>query len=653
MNTIIVNGYGNRLESCLESLCGVGGVKRESVTVVSSPQGRDASGIAPHPHWRDTKNPKLLSWGELGCAAGHIKAWRIVADQSEAMLIVEDDVRATGELRLDRWRSHLNEGHAWVAYLGYKCMAGWPDDVAVHTEDGLHFRVAPRCWWACGYIVTPTAARRLLHAVAVMGQRIIPVDELLPLVCGKGVTEDRLGLITPTEMEGTVKSYCALPQAIEPSGAESTTDTHDRAFGLHVVTFATEREKAQRLVDSLEKHGHAYTVLGDGKDGWDTGVEGGRQKLEWFVEWAQSRIKRMTKGGEVVLMLDGYDTIVTETPQIILARYEQMRYPIVVSGERNPWPSSSKNDALNLEGSLANIDAYPEEDVVAYPYPCSGGIIGDIETLQAQITDGLVRFSDESDDQRLVQRLVLQSPSHWRIDREAYLFQSLAGDDAFGADGYNEKTETWPCIIHANGPDAELPEIRRQPSQFDGAGSAPLGDSPMEVADGVVRVRVFSAEEAHRLAAVLDGLLGWGALDDDDVPGDELRLAAVAEPLAASGFGTVAQRIEEALRPAANARWFPPASWTGIRDLFATRYSPMGRCSSIDLHNDISRFSASIVLRRAHRGGELWLPRQNFTDRLIEPGVALFWPSRVTHPHQVMEVESGQRISLVVWTEED
>ena len=85
--------------------------------------------------------------------------------------------------------------------------------------------------------------------------------------------------------------------------------------------------------------------------------------------------------------------------------------------------------------------------------------------------------------------------------------------------------------------------------------------------------------------------------------------------------------------------------------MFLIRYSK-DRQGQIGLHNDRSFFSCSIVLRKACCGGELTFPRQGYKDADIAVGWLLVWPAPITHPHMVQAVERGQRVSMVVWTED-
>ena len=167
------------------------------------------------------------------------------------------------------------------------------------------------------------------------------------------------------------------------------------------------------------------------------------------------------------------------------------------------------------------------------------------------------------------------------------------------------------------------------------------------MADGILGMPFLDQETCTRLCAVaelVDSL--WQPLPGDNVPGDELRLKRLDLAL----WDWLGATLKDKLGPNINARW-RPALWHDLSDAFLIRFSP-DKQPSLRLHEDISYLSCSVRLRRSCCGGELIFPRQNFSDGLIPDGWLLVWPSRITHPHQVLPVRKGKRISQVVWTSE-
>ncbi len=168
----------------------------------------------------------------------------------------------------------------------------------------------------------------------------------------------------------------------------------------------------------------------------------------------------------------------------------------------------------------------------------------------------------------------------------------------------------------------------------------------IELAEGILGMPFLGAEdcawirdEAQRLGSL------WAPLPGDNVPGDELRVRALDLEL----WDWLTDTLGKKLAPVVEARW-RPARWSGVKDAFLIRYSK-DKQPAIRLHEDKSYFSCSIRLRAACAGGALWFPRQNFSDERVPDGWLLCWPSRITHPHQVLPVRKGRRVGLVVWTE--
>ena len=68
------------------------------------------------------------------------------------------------------------------------------------------------------------------------------------------------------------------------------------------------------------------------------------------------------------------------------------------------------------------------------------------------------------------------------------------------------------------------------------------------------------------------------------------------------------------------------------------------------MHSDISLVSGSVKLNDEYEGGELYFPRQNFSNKDIPVGKCILFPSQVTHPHTSTELLSGTKWSLTMWT---
>ncbi len=626
----IIHAFPERREAMEFELTEHGQVAAEAVRWIAAPRGIEArsQGLYACRRWRDPHARRLLTWGEMACIAGHLEAWKqIAAGDASGAFILEDDARILRPLADAPVRGDLT-------YLGGKCLAD-----PGRTVDGLI--EAPYTYWTVGYWLSREAAGRL--AAAVRSGNIIPVDEFLPYHYGRNPNVN--GQMGQADSLGL--AAWALPQwMVEPSGRfSSETEESPSCFTLDTYVFATDPAQAGEALEAYRGLDYRPQVLGSGEPGWDTNGTGGMQKLRWLHQALESLLGLRSQGQSqecslrhsVVLAVDGYDTLAVAPADNLLQRFAEMQADLVVSGERTCWPD---------QALAARFDALAGEDPAPYRYPCSGAVMGFgaslLNTLSAAGHPG------ESDDQLYLQRRILSDPGRWRVDREAYLFQSINHAEAeIGrqrGNPFNQVTQCYPAILHANGP-SNLEAAR--PLPWTEPGLAAHAFDWMEVADGVLGMPFLDQETCTRLCAVaelVDSL--WQPLPGDNVPGDELRLKRLDLAL----WDWLGATLKDRLGPIINARW-RPALWHDLSDAFLIRYSP-DKQPSLRLHEDISYLSCSVRLRRSCRGGELIFPRQNFSDGLIPDGWLLVWPARITHPHQVLPVRKGKRISLVVWTSE-
>ena len=612
------------------------------VTFIESPKGKEAAklGFLAAPTWRDPYKNRLLTWGELACFAGHYSAWQRAAERKEGAVIIEDDAAILGPLEFSR----LGE----IVYLGGRFMGDQPLPAATVEESEAGLIPVPYTYWTVGYWISQYAARQLISDT--VKQWIIPTDEFLPFHCGLNphvLGRDSHSLHGQVRAHEPLSAHAVPKWLVEPSKRwPSSTENSEPAFDLRTAFFATDPAKAAVLERSLKDQGWYYSNLMAGDPGWDTSGPGGRQKLEALQSWVAGLDQ--TNARAIVLALDGYDTIVLAPPDEVLRRYAELGSQIVIGGEMACWPAKELKDDL-LSYAAQGWPGETSAETAIYQFPCSGTIMGTARALNTELKSAL--GSADQDDQLLLQKQMLSQDDQkmWRVDREAYLFQSLNGADGHldprGEAPYNVRTKCWPKILHDNGPTKNLNQVipAAKSPEFN-IELAPDAGQWLTLAPDVLGMPFLKAETALAMAEAAQAAGPWQPLPGDNVPGDELRMSAWDEGLKRLLTGY----LTSVLKPIVESVW-RPARWREPKDLFFIRFSKNGQ-PQIRLHEDKSYLSCSIKLRGACSGGELWFPRQNFSDSLIAPGWLIIWPSEVTHPHRVLPVKQGKRVSLVVWT---
>lgn len=623
----VINAFPERREALEFELREHGKVPPQSVRWVDAPRGVEArSGkLRACRRWRDPHAKRLLTWGELACFAGHRTAWsRIAAGSAPGGFVLEDDARILAPLAEAPLRGGLT-------YLGGKFL----DEPGDPVEGLLQ---APYTYWTIGYWLSREAAARL--AGSVNPQAVLPADEYVPFHYGRNPNVDagRHQQKPPLGLEAW-----ALPEwIVEPSGRfGSGTEDSASCFLLDTYVFAADAARAAGPLAAYRELGYRPRVLGAGEPGWDAGGPAGIDKLRRL----RKELENSDLDHSVVLAADGCDTLPVVHADELLKRFAEMDADLVISGERSCRPDVSLAPDLDRFHAASPLPEAP------YRYPNSGLFAGFAADLRDVLRGGA--DSATTDDQLYLQRRMLDDgiagdERRWRVDGEAYLFQSIAGSEddieRRGGRPFNHATRCYPAVMHAGGGsemDLARPLAYREPKLAEGVGEW------MEVADGILAMPFLAPSACGLLLEMASAAPGlWQPLPGDQVPGDELRLKRL-DGLLWDGLVTA---LGDHLAPVVAARW-RPSTWKDPCDAFLIRYTPE-RQPSIRLHEDISYFSCSIRLRKACAGGELHFPRQNFADSLVPDGWLLCWPARITHPHQVRPVRKGARASLVVWTPE-
>ena len=138
---------------------------------------------------------------------------------------------------------------------------------------------------------------------------------------------------------------------------------------------------------------------------------------------------------------------------------------------------------------------------------------------------------------------------------------------------------------------------------------------------------------------------GYKSDEGDKVPGQEVRLKEL------NLLEGLSYHWEQTVAPILDAEFYP-CDYYGIRDAFIIKYTMDGQ-RALPLHSDASLVTGSIKLNDQYTGGELYYPRQGFSNKDIPVGKCILFPGQVSHPHASLELKSGTKWSLTIWTKRE
>lgn len=177
---------------------------------------------------------------------------------------------------------------------------------------------------------------------------------------------------------------------------------------------------------------------------------------------------------------------------------------------------------------------------------------------------------------------------------------------------------------------------------YDGAVVEP-GSDALSVAPDILEVPFWTSDMCDEVIRAAEHTGHFEPHPDDPVPGHEVSLATISPVL----FSHVEQHIGSRIWPLLLHHW-PLIEYRGLRDAFVIRYRA-GEQTSLRLHNDIAQVSGTVRLSDDYVGADLHFPRQQWDNAHQPVGSALFWPSLVTHPHEVTPLVSGTKYGLTIW----
>ena len=556
----------------------------------------------PRTGWLDPIHNRTLLKGEFGCSVSHLRAWEKIASSNSNGLILEEDA-VYDSINTNKVNTLLNSHDS--VWLGYRL-----------NDMGY--------WYNChAYAITPDTARLLIQDFK---DNIIPVDEWVPMKL-----KDKHNYFYKDEV------VTQIPRSARPSTIEEEDKPMIDPSKVRILTVATDETKMWPLSQSTDKYDINLTNLGKG-DSWNSEMEGydGIRKIELVKNF----VKQLPKD-DIVLFVDGYDTFFTEEYKTVIQRFLDFSVDILFGAEQECWPITNDQSYKNR---------WPDM-LTPYRYLNSGLYIGYAGALHDFFN--LPSTDDNGDDQLYCQSRYLSKYEGFNytvaLDYEAYIFQNHdTSIKIVNGQLWNDRTNCCGCIYHGNGGKSEKDFFYSLAKEFGYEKlSSPITRTSRdldykEVAQDLLVTKLLSESECKDLIAKSDALGGWGNLDGDKFPAQEIRLKKL-------GLWKQYEALwKDRLFKICEKHW-KPVEYMGLRDAFTMRYA-MDTQKSLGLHTDASLITGSVKLNDNYEGATLYFPRQDFTNLDVPVGSCILFPSQVTHGHYVDELQSGVKYSLTMWT---
>ena len=397
----------------------------------------------------DPATDRVITTGEIGCSLSHQfvfeKAYAEMGD-SDNILILEDDLSIDPYFmdEVEQLEKEVSNIDFDFIYLGRKKV-----NENAQEEKVSNLLVKPSySYWTSSILYSKKGIKKILDLD--WKNNICVADEFIPMLLNQGQPNIK-EYFGPQDFIGLATSRNLISQYAE---SFTTSDTeHSRPYKEAVVdktdfialAIGTDyNDGMKRLEKSFKKFGYPYELLGVGED-WFGGDEiinypGAGQKINIL----KKRLQEIVSEGNnpIILMLDGYDTIVLSSVLTLIKKYKELGVKVLFGAEKTCWPDTS----------LA--PDYPETSS-DWKYLNSGQFIGRAQDI-LNILDEEVKDSD--DDQFYYSKKFLTGDYGIGLDYNCEVFQTF-GDTEIElylnksfAELHNTVTSTQPCIAHGNGP---------------------------------------------------------------------------------------------------------------------------------------------------------------------------------------------------------
>lgn len=163
--------------------------------------------------------------------------------------------------------------------------------------------------------------------------------------------------------------------------------------------------------------------------------------------------------------------------------------------------------------------------------------------------------------------------------------------------------------------------------------------------EGFCSLVIAASEEHGKFGPLYADTLKVGA-----APGQELRVNEFCPALFEMYKKHISRYIAPKLCNFYRMPYLFDREWDVFRMPFLVRYT-MSSQRSMEEHHDASILSLSVKLSdpATFEGTDLVFTRQNWSNKEVGHGMAVWFPGQLTHPHYANELQSGCRYGMTGW----
>lgn len=431
------------------------GQQNVTVRVLEASTPNDIT-IYKTPEFYDPYNDQFIRAGEMACCLSHMRIIKMIAHGPDPFAIVlEDDFKMTDRaVQLHETVQKVWDSNPFdLLYLSRKPIHFAKEqhiaNIELNTGQTSTIRTADYSYWTLAYAISKKAAQELSRAWISSGCSLIPIDEIYPLMSGKGL--DQLRVDFP-QFDKKWNAIALHPTLGDPHETLSDTYSSPPVATVNdpdflVVSVATEEnDMTLRLRDSCSMYNLPIHITGIGTP-WNGGDmsagPGGAHKIILFRKYLQD--EHADCPHRIIVFVDGYDVVANLSKRRLLQMYQKNKGKVVFAAERTCWPDKK------LAG-----DYPPPPDPSLPRFLNSGLFIGQVKDILAILNDPeMMSCQPGDDDQLLYTSMFLSNKYPIVLDYKQELFQCMSMESKLvnlnHLSPWLEFNKRRPAFVHGNG----------------------------------------------------------------------------------------------------------------------------------------------------------------------------------------------------------